>query len=377
MRLRGPDLNDPGSGHSPLTAERQRFTIARHTQESPESSVSTSPLVRAAGITGFEELATSLGVDVPTAVQRVGLTLKAVREPEAMISYFAVMQLLERAARESGCNDFGQRLSLCPGQGLPMLGPIAVLLEHVPTVGEALQLGSRYVFVQSPAIRFSIDPVAGDPRKVDLRLGIEMPHPPPHAQTMELSLGIVVRVLELLGQGKLRPLRVLLPHARLAALETYQRTYGCACEFEHPYGAVRLDAKVLAHPLPTEDPVLRQLAQSYLDTHFTRPDQAVADKVRSLIRQCLSTGLAAPAPVAGMLAVTVRTLQRRLLAEGTSFDTLKDEVRRAMFADFMARQPPPPLSQVAAMLDYGYQSALSRSCRRWFGVAPSEYTGQA
>ncbi|MNG03243.1 HTH-type transcriptional regulator VirS [compost metagenome] len=123
--------------------------------------------------------------------------------------------------------------------------------------------------------------------------------------------------------------------------------------------------------------MLRQLAQSYLDTHFTRPDQAVADKVRSLIRQCLSTGLAAPAPVAGMLAVTVRTLQRRLLAEGTSFDTLKDEVRRAMFADFMARQPPPPLSQVAAMLDYGYQSALSRSCRRWFGVAPSEYTGQA
>jgi AraC-like DNA-binding protein len=328
-------------------------------------------LIRAASLSGFEDCARDCGIDVTKTVQRAGLTLKALRDPEALIPYIALMQLLERAARDSGRADFGQRMSL--RQSVSILGPIAVLMEHVDTVGEAFRIAARYVFVHSPAIRFSVDPVVGNAARADLRFSIDMPRLPPHGQTIELSLGVIVRVLDLLGQGELKPLCVLVPHARLAAAETYRRTYGCVCLFDQAHAAVRLDAGALTRPLARRDRVLRELAQNYLDTRFTRADQTFIEKVRWLVRDYLSAGMASHAPIASMLAVHVRTMQRRLDSEGTTFEAIKDEVRRDRFEQLLASNSSLQLSQIAAMLDYANQSALTRSCRRWFGISPSQY----
>jgi AraC-like DNA-binding protein len=64
-----------------------------------------------------------------------------------------------------------------------------------------------------------------------------------------------------------------------------------------------------------------------------------------------------------------RTLQRRLREEGTTFEAIKDEVRRDLAQRYLS-QPDVPISQVAELLDYGEQSALGRSCRRWFDTSP-------
>jgi AraC-like DNA-binding protein len=52
------------------------------------------------------------------------------------------------------------------------------------------------------------------------------------------------------------------------------------------------------------------------------------------------------------------------------FEDIKDAVRRDMAAAYL-RQRNLPLSQVAELLGYAEPSALSRSCRRWFGETPS------
>ena len=60
-----------------------------------------------------------------------------------------------------------------------------------------------------------------------------------------------------------------------------------------------------------------------------------------------------------------RTLQRRLREEGTTFEDIKDEARRDLAQRYLAH-PDVPLAQVTAVLDYSEQSALTRSCQRWF-----------
>jgi AraC-like DNA-binding protein len=67
-----------------------------------------------------------------------------------------------------------------------------------------------------------------------------------------------------------------------------------------------------------------------------------------------------------------RTLQRRLKGEGTTFEGLKDETRRDLARRYLA-QPDVPLTQVTALLDYGEQSALGRSSRRWFNATPQQF----
>jgi AraC-like DNA-binding protein len=87
---------------------------------------------------------------------------------------------------------------------------------------------------------------------------------------------------------------------------------------------------------------------------------------RSLLRGKEST----PENAALALGIHTRTLQRRLQAEGTSFEKIKEDVRRAT-AESLLAQSSVSLSQIALMLDYADSSAFSRSCRRWFGAAPT------
>lgn len=326
-------------------------------------------LIRAASLHGYEALAAELGLDVARQARLAGLTLKALRDPHALISYRGLMLLLERSAREAECPDFGLRLS--QRQGLDILGPLAVLMEHAHSVMAAMQDASRYLFVHSPAIRFDVLPAGDKAGQTDLRFEILVPNPPGQVQTLELSLGVLVRVLSMLSRGQIRQVQMLLPHAAVAAPAVYTQTLGCQVRFEQPFAAVRVSTATLARPLPSHNPLMGELARSYLDTHHARPDRTLSRRVASLLREFLGAHRASREDIAHMLAMHPRTLQRRLNDEGTSFEDVKDQVRRELLEQMLQRSTVPSLTQIAGMLDYNAQSALTRSCRRWFDMTPS------
>ncbi|MGA9277007.1 helix-turn-helix transcriptional regulator [Ilumatobacter sp.] len=74
--------------------------------------------------------------------------------------------------------------------------------------------------------------------------------------------------------------------------------------------------------------------------------------------------------MADRLAMHPRTVQRRLTAEGTSFEILVDDVRREIVAHHL-RDTDLPLSRLATMAGYSEQSSLTRGCKRWFGATPT------
>src|SRR5258705_10637328 len=67
-----------------------------------------------------------------------------------------------------------------------------------------------------------------------------------------------------------------------------------------------------------------------------------------------------------------RTLQRRLATEGVRCQDLIERERRDQAARYLA-EPGLHLSQITGLLGYSEQSALNRSCRRWFGKTPRQY----
>jgi AraC-like DNA-binding protein len=64
-----------------------------------------------------------------------------------------------------------------------------------------------------------------------------------------------------------------------------------------------------------------------------------------------------------------RTLQRRLHDEGTTFEALRDDVRRDAASRYLS-QTTLPLTRVSALLGYSEPSVFTRSCRRWFAGSP-------
>ena len=75
--------------------------------------------------------------------------------------------------------------------------------------------------------------------------------------------------------------------------------------------------------------------------------------------------------VARALGLSLRTMQRQLAVEGTSFSILVDTVRREQVLALIA-EPKIPLSQISQSVGFRYPSTLVRAFRRWTGRTPRQ-----
>lgn len=97
--------------------------------------------------------------------------------------------------------------------------------------------------------------------------------------------------------------------------------------------------------------------------------------VRQAIRSRLEEGFPDVGCAAGLAGMSVRTLQRRLTEEGTSYSRLVDEVRLGMAVRKVVA-PGTKLIEIAFDLGYSDPAHFTRAFRRWTGVAPREFRRQ-
>lgn len=331
-------------------------------------------LVRSSNLEAYESLTRSIGVDPAMELMRFGLPVDTLQNTATLIPFIGFIRLLEHTALAGSCPDFGLRLAQRQGAG--SAGPLLILMRHCATLEEALLTGSRHLFVLSPDYHFSIVPVSADRGQVDLTIDINVPQLRLRTQAFEHSLGYIVQLIKLVSQGQVRPSLALLPHPRLGPMHSYIDVLGCACHFEAPVAAIRIAAQDLSLALPDRNPLLQQMALSYIDENFGAPNQLFTDRVRLLVRRFLEAGPVSQGDIAKTLSVHPKTLQRRLLAEGQVFNDILDEVRRDRFLELLAQPATLSLTQLAVMVGYSEQAALTRSCRRWFGQTPTELRRQ-
>ncbi|WP_051293517.1 AraC family transcriptional regulator [Pseudoduganella violaceinigra] len=332
-------------------------------------------LVRSATLSTFEVLAKGLGLDVSKLLLRFGIPRQALHDPDMLIPYQGFINLLEYSAALGQCPDLG--LQLAQARGISILGPISVLLRHADTVGDALALASRYIFVHSPALKLETRSVPGSPDLIDIVFDITHANLIARPQVTSLALGIVCQGLKVLTAGRLQARQVTLPHAPVALEEAYRQAYSCPVKFLARDATVRLRRSDLAFAIPENDPQMKELALGYLEQLGGKPQALLSDRVRRLVRNFLSAGHARHADIARALSVHPRTLQRRLAAEGVTFESLLDEVRKAQFLELTGHHAGPGMTQIAHILGYAEVSVLTRSCKRWFGATPREMRKKA
>lgn len=327
-------------------------------------------LIRGTALQGFSELATELGADADAILRATHLDPSAVGSHDRFLEYRAVIAALEAAARATGAGDFGRRLAHL--QGLEILGPLGVAARTAPTVGAALASIERYLGVYSPAIAISVSHT-DDPRAASFEWRIVASRPPAHRQSAELALGVTCQVFRLLSGAEFTPTSLQLRHTALTAAEDYATYFGCPVEFSAERYGFRFPVSVLDQPLDA-DSAVHAVVEEYLDTVVVPHAMSTVESVRRLVHSMLPTGGLDLNLICTQLAVHPRTLQRHLAKEGTSFAALVDEVRREE-AERYLRETAMPLGQLAGVLGLSEQSALTRACRRWFGMPPSQVRG--
>ena len=326
-------------------------------------------MVRASGLRGYGVLMRRLGADPEAMLRRYRIAPEALDDDDALLPLRSVVHLLEASASATQCADFGLRLA--DSQDISVLGPVAIAMQNAPTVASALETASRYLFVHSPGMSISIHPRSAlVPGAMELRFEVHVPGQAALRQTMDVCLGDVHRMVELLA-GKGYALRaVALPHTPLAPLKAYARFFGAPVHAAQPHGGLHIAPATFEQSVQAVNHELRRLAVEYLALHFGNPGLTVAVRVRHALQRTLGTAQGGKTAVAALLGMHPRTLQRHLAAEHSSFEELRETVRQEMALRYLC-ETRIPLTQLAGLLGHSEQSVFTRACHRWFGMTPS------
>lgn len=157
----------------------------------------------------------------------------------------------------------------------------------------------------------------------------------------------------------------------------YRRLYGAPVSFGAPVTEARFDAALLDWPIPDADASLFPLLERHARQRLAERERAAAEpsllaEVRAVLVRRLAHDRARLADVAAALALTSRSLQRRLGQAGTSFQQLLDATRRELALHYLT-DPALTLTEVAFLLGFREASSLSHAFRAWQGCSPQQW----
>ncbi len=198
----------------------------------------------------------------------------------------------------------------------------------------------------------------------------------------EYYIAALARECVALAGPRARPLEVRFCHAPVGSIADYERVFGCAVRFRAEDAMLCLSRDAADAPLASANAhvarLLGQLATEQLD-RLRR--QSLRDRVADAIRASMAnTGQASCARIGRQLAMSVRTLQRRLGEEGLTFRSLRDAVRRDLAieltgADAAGGGSSPTITDLAMSVGFSDSATLCRAFKRWTGMSPGMYRG--
>lgn len=136
---------------------------------------------------------------------------------------------------------------------------------------------------------------------------------------------------------------------------------------------IGFDTAYLDMPIRQRKPDLKKfLSRAPEDWIFVSfAEQLVCHRVRQYVAECLP-GAPTIDAVAQNLHYSVRTLCRRLAAEGTTFQAIKDEVRRDIAIQRLTRSGD-AIAEIAYDVGFDNSTAFHRAFRHWTGSTPNAY----
>src|SRR3984957_11866401 len=282
------------------------------------------------------------------------------------VSAIGQCRFLEYAAEAMDDSAFGLHLA---GQIDPRdVGLYFYTGSSARDLGEALALFSRYCRIANEAFRLT-------QRSADTAIEFEFAGLPRYASrhNMEYVVAGIRTALRTMSGRNVAPTKVAFAHNRNSDLREFERFFGCPVEFGAPNTVFQISAEALSLPLITADPKLLRVLRPYCDAAAKErkvKSGTLRSAVEAEVEKLLPHGKAKAETVAETLALSLRTLARRLAEEGTTYGEVVDQLRRSLATQYL-NDPGMSLGQIAWLLGYEGSTSFNHAFKRWTGRSPS------
>lgn len=321
--------------------------------------------VRAAALTGFPALCRSVGLNPVRLLRDAGLDIDVEHQPDRRLPGPVVHGLLETAARQAGIDDFGLRLASL--RGFSNLGPVTVLARDEPDMRSALRVFTSFLPLHNEAMDISL--TEEDETAI---LACRIAGSGPGSQAVDLAIGMLFRILrELLG-ADWTPELVCLERSAPAQRDVFHRTFGRRVSFDESFSGILFAATDLDRPNVLAQADLRRYTAPLADRWGGGQQDPLPVRVRRLIAAMIAHRRCTAPSVAQQLGLSRRTLDRRLADEGTSFQTLLEDVRRDV-ARGQIEGTARSMTEIALMTGFGSPAAFNSWFSGAFGMPPARW----
>jgi AraC-like DNA-binding protein len=320
-------------------------------------------------------VAARTGLDLDAVAAKMGIPTGLIGDATARVAHGEAVRVWNLAARVAGSNDGTFALEaakLLDGAPFDM---VDIALFHRPDVRAMANLFARYQSLFHDANdSHHIEPKGAD--TVEMIFHLKEPVLRSDQMNEFILATWLIRIRRATAQN-ICPKLVEFRHGPPASGDSAHRAFFASeVRFNAPRDALTFARSVMDLPVAHANPQMVDALNQYLANELVannqRRTEGIVDQVRHRVHEALLQGQCDVGRVAKSLALSERTLQRRLSESETSFQEVLDEVRRELALARLNRGDG-TLTDLAFTLGYADLSAFSRAFRRWTGESPVEY----
>ena len=325
-----------------------------------------------APLCGLPRLLEDYGMDADAVIREVGCEPALFRDPENTIDFAAVGRLFAHTAKVTGYPYPG--LELGRHLGLDVLGALGRAIRYAPDIGTALRALILHFHLHD---RGAIPSLWESHDLAMFGYTLYCPQVTGTDHIYDAALAISRNVLsELAGQEwKINEVRFFREPPE--DMEPFRRHFSTRLRFGMEHAAIVFPAADLVRPLVEADPSAFAKALGVLEELDGASDACrLENQVRSLLHKLFITG-SGPGGIdlrviARFFSLHPRTLNRRLHAEGTTFNALLAETRYEI-ARQMLRDTQLKIAEIAILLGYADSSSFNHAFSRWSGTTATAW----
>jgi AraC-like DNA-binding protein len=315
---------------------------------------------------------TSLKVDVDAFLRSLNIDPATVKSPDDYIAVDTYLRIQDSAAEYINDPYFGLHMGEFAEAGSWSI--LGYVMMNCKTLGEAFEKSGKY----SRVIGNMIEGRA----KLGLKKVRMILFTPPHVPQMsrhcyESTLSSSVRMMRLLAGVQVNPLEVTFLYPEPQSTAEYERIFCCPVKFGQKETSMTLDWSIGSLPVRMANPSLLEHFEKYAQdfiSQMERNDEHTR-AVSKIILSRLDDEDLSIQKVAKEMAVSVRTLQNHLEAEGVVFSDLLRDIREKLAKKYLHENY--TVEQITYLLGFSEPSVFRKAFKKWAGVTPREYREQS
>lgn len=323
--------------------------------------------VRSGAIEGYEKLVYQLGYNPHVILQSLGISSAQLREPEALLSFHKIADLLDISAQICEEPAFGLRLA--ETQTAMALGELVLSTSQQATLREAYQFSSQHLRLHAQGFQLKLKL---NEDRVEVHVLFDFTNSSGLQQLTLMGVGQIYNVLiTLLGETSAHVemnLQQTIHESAKSNLKEYSKHLNTSALFN----GIHLPAAWLDRKMNNNNQLLKEYFSKRIQLLESMYPEDLQSQVRHICSNLLPSGECSIEKVSAALNLHPRVLQKKLFVQKASFSQLL-QITRTVTAQQQLQNDSLSVLDIALNLGYSEASIFCRNFKKWTGLSPRQW----